>query len=185
MPAASGDQSELKGARVRLRPLREADLPERLVMNNDPDVQIRTVGEKVGASRLSDLQDWWRTLSADSHGQLWAVETRDGVYIGDLDLHSIGLQPPGAPRHAWINPFFGRKEYWIPELEKEACSLLLDYARDVLHLQQVSMELLATEPLVPILRSLGFVQTECLTGGAGGIDVLTLTLDLRPPAGRQ
>ncbi|MGE5482037.1 MAG: GNAT family N-acetyltransferase [Bacteroidota bacterium] len=171
---------ELQGERVKLRPLRKEDLPARLAMNNDPEVQRVTVGDEVGEdSSLVDMQGWFDTLAADRHSEQWAVEAEDGTYIGDIDLHSIGMQPAGQPRQAWLNPFFGHKDYWNQGLERQALAALIAHARDDLGIEKLSLEIMESDrALLEAVQELGFHLEERVEGAVNGKDVLTFSLDL-------
>jgi len=171
---------ELPNGRVKLRPLRQEDLPARLAMSNDPEVQRRTLGDEIGEdSSLADMENWFKTLAADRHAELWAVETNDGIYIGDIDLHSIGMQPPGQPRQAWINPFFGNKEYWNRGLEKDALAAIITHARADLGIEKLSLEIMESDrAMVEAAQELGFRLEERVEGAVNGKDVLTFSMDL-------
>lgn len=170
----------LFGERVRLRPLRREDLPERLALEADPEVQLRTLGEETGeVSGLAGLEEWFSVLAGDPRSEQWAVEADDGTYIGDLDLHSIGLQPPGEPCHAWLNAFFGRREYWGRGLEEDAVRTLLVHARRDLGVERISTEILETDSdLLRVLERVGFRLEERLEKAVNGKDVLALSIDL-------
>src|SRR5690606_6284079 len=49
----------LQGRRVRLRPLRKEDLPRRLEMINDPQVQELWIGVPADKNTLDDVEMWW------------------------------------------------------------------------------------------------------------------------------
>ncbi|MBE3576471.1 MAG: GNAT family N-acetyltransferase [Limnochordales bacterium] len=171
---------ELQSGRVRLRPLRKEDLLVRLAMNNDPEVQRRTLGDEVGDdASLADMENWFHALSADQHAELWAVEADDGTYIGDIDLHSIGMQPPGQPRQAWINPFFGNKQYWNRGLEKDALAAIITHARADLGVEKLSLEIVESDrTLVEAVQELGFHLEERVEAVVNGKDILVFSLDL-------
>ncbi|WP_324668968.1 GNAT family N-acetyltransferase [Geochorda subterranea] len=178
LEAIAGEWSRA-GERVRLRCLSEADLPARLAMTNDPDVQIATVGTTVGQRTPYDIRSWFATLAADPHSRQIAMEDESGRYIGDFDLHSID------PRQgeAWIEALLGDPE--IRERGPEAVAAyltdglrtLLRYVFDEMGLERVLVECLSTNPVLEqALRALGFVedgQIDHLNGVVSHVMVLT------------
>src|SRR5690606_41821701 len=86
----------LRGENIRLRPLRREDLPRRLEMVNDPEVQRLRVGVPADQNTLEDLEMWVYLVSQGPPSELWAVATADGPYVRDIDFHSIHEVPVGA-----------------------------------------------------------------------------------------
>ncbi|MEW6045375.1 MAG: GNAT family protein [Bacillota bacterium] len=160
LAAITGEWS-LAGGRVRLRCLTEADLPARLTMTNDPDVQVATLGMTVGERTPYDIRSWFQTLSEDPTSRQIAIEDESGRYVGDFDLHSIDL------RHgeAWIEPMLGDRslldrgaEAVAPYLA-DALRTLLRYVFGEIGLNRVMVECLSTNPvLLQVLQGLGFSE---------------------------
>ena len=71
--------------RVRLRPIREADLPDYVVWFNHPEVTQFTAMES-GEFTLEGEQEWFRKISDPEHeDKHWAIEV-DGRHIGNCAL---------------------------------------------------------------------------------------------------
>lgn len=115
----------LKGDVVTLRPLRRDDLAQRMDMVNDPEVQRLTIGMPVDRNTELDVLTWFQMVSEDPFSEQWAIVDGQGRYLGDIDLHSIGVMGD----EAWISPMFGdpvaREDLAI---RTEAIRLIAEYA---------------------------------------------------------
>lgn len=159
--AAIDGEWSLSGRRVRLRCLREQDLPARLAMTNDPDVQMATLGMTVGERTPYDIRSWFRALSEDAHSRQIAMEDETGRYIGDFDLHSID------PYHdeAWVEVMLGdpairgRGPDTVASYLADGLRTLLAYVFGEMRLERVMVECLSTNPVLKqVLDSLGFEE---------------------------
>lgn len=72
---------------VRLRPITEADLPDRVRWFNDPEVTKWLVHE--GERTLGQEREWFATLSSRELPEVLAIEV-DGRHIGDAALRNLG-----------------------------------------------------------------------------------------------
>lgn len=167
----------LSGDMVNLRPLSMDDLPARLEMVNNPEVQRVTVGCTVDQNTLNDLKAWLKLVSQDPFSMQWAVETKDGKYIGDIDLHSINV----IRGEAWISPMIGDPDYMQnPAYRREAIALAAQYAFQEKNIERLAIDLPdVDEQGLHILDEMGFRRVEemefdMLTG------VKTVTLELHP-----
>lgn len=81
---------ELSGEKVNLRPLRNDDLQRRIEwLNDDETVRLFTGSSLARVYGATDAEQWRRVLEADQNAAVWAIETKDGCHIGDVDLHHI------------------------------------------------------------------------------------------------
>jgi len=121
----------LKGRRVILRPLREADLNRCERWINDPEVR-RFVGGKFPFSEDQE-REWFKDLKNRKDHILLAIETVGGEHIGNMSLMRInwvnGIATTGA--------LIGEKEYRGKGYGTEAKMLLLGYAFNTLGLRKI------------------------------------------------
>lgn len=81
---------ELAGEKVNLRPLRDDDLWGRVEWLNDAEILKLFTGTVPSRTySISDAERWRRNLEADISTIVWAIDTKTGRHIGDIDLHSI------------------------------------------------------------------------------------------------
>jgi len=172
----------LTGTFVDLRPLEEADLDRRLEMVNDPDVQRLYIGAVVDQNTRFDMESWFYSLKEDPFSEQWAIETKDGTYIGDIDLHSIHV----IKGEAWISPMIGDLSLnENPAYRREAIQLIADYAFQERGVEKLLIDLPSTDKQgLELLRELGFVVTE-ETEFDFIHDVQTVTLAVTPESLRR
>lgn len=148
---------------MNLRPLLKTDLLKRLAMTNDRELERLSVGDITEDKTLADLENWFETLASDRRSRQLAIETREGSYVGDLDIH--GIDPNSG--EAWIAPFFGREVIENPEILRDAVETAARYARGELGVKKLSVEVLdINEVALKVFRALGFTRS-------GEIDHLT------------
>ena len=109
---ASRGRERLEGQFVLCAPLLESDLDRRLEMVNDREVQKLYIGDQSLTPTPSLI---WRAgimpSKRNAFSEQWAIETKDGKYIGDIDLHSINVikgegwdQPLGSSTGVYRHP---------------------------------------------------------------------------------
>lgn len=163
------------GERVRLRPLSGEDLDARLAMINDVEVQRITIGIPADQNTREDMASWFEMVSKDPFSEQWAIESDDGAYIGDIDLHSINV----IPGEAWISPMVGDPRFrHDAAVRRQSIEQVLDkiFAKEAV--EQVSIDIPDVDRQgIEILMDLGFEQTdEMEIDPYTGIKTLTLTL---------
>jgi len=148
----------LSGTFVDLRPLEESDLDRRLEMVNNEEVQKIYVGRPVDKNTKFDLESWFYSLKEDPFSEQWAIETKDGTYVGDIDLHSIHV----IRGEAWISPMIGVPELnENPAYRREAIELIARYAFEKHAIERLQIDVPSTDRQgLDILKELGFVVIE-------------------------
>lgn len=166
---------KLLGEHVDLRPLTYDDLTKRLVMVNDPDVQRQMTGVVGDETSEHSMYTWFKMYSEDPYSEQWAIVNKEGEYIGDIDLHSIGV----LANEAWINPMFGTEEIRNSKtMRQDAIRLITDYAFqhkrvDTIHIDVPDIDTVSIEAL----KKLSFQQTDSYAADMFG-EAKTLTFSL-------
>ena len=122
----------LEGEKVRLRPVREDDLPHFQRWLNDPDVlQWLTLpkGPTIEEERL-----WWEAEQRNPDDIVWAIEALNGRLLGDL-----ALRPNPLGRWADLGIFIGEKALWSRGYGTDAVRTILRYAFAGMRLNRVSL----------------------------------------------
>ncbi|MBO8141817.1 MAG: GNAT family N-acetyltransferase [Firmicutes bacterium] len=164
----------IQGERFRLRPLRKEDLPRRLEMINDPGVQRLWIGLPADKNDLDALEMWFYMVSEDPYSEQWAVETLDGRYVGDIDLHSIDA----SRREAWLSPMIGDPIAWDRESRRDILVTVLRYALHDKDLHKISIQMPDSDREgVELLQELGFrIVDQAELDIFDGVNELTLEL---------
>lgn len=138
---------------MRLRPVAEADLPRFVEWLADPEV-TRWLGMDGDAPTLDEEYEWWEEKIGDPQTVVWAIETRKGRLIGNIELRV----KPQAQR-AELGVAIQDKRERGKGFGTEAVRLVLAYAFAEMGLNRV--ELTCDEDNVRALRcyeKCGFVR---------------------------
>lgn len=167
----------LSGTFVDLRPLTEDDLDARLEMVNDRAVQKLYIGAPADQNTRFDMENWFHALKEDPFSEQWAIETKDGKYIGDIDFHSINV----IKGEAWISPMIGDLTFIeSPAYRRDAIELITQHSFDEHHIERLQIDIPSTDQQgIAILHELGFEIVE-ETEFDFIHDVKTVTLAVTP-----
>lgn len=123
----------LEGKITNLRPLDIDDLERAYKWINDGDV-TRFLAARYPMSR-KDEKAWLEQGPPNSFaaGVRMAIETKDGVHIGNLDLHDVRPED----RKAGMGIMIGEKEYWSNGYGTDAIITLLKFAFNEMNLNRV------------------------------------------------
>ncbi len=113
------------GKKVRLRPIERDDLPRFVEWFADPEVR-RYLAVYLPFS-LAQEERWFEGLQGRLERQesvLLAIETSDGVHIGNIGLHSINWKD----RNAELGIAIGEKAYWNQGYGADAIRTMLGLA---------------------------------------------------------
>ncbi len=122
------------GEKVRLRPIERDDLPRFVEWFGDPEVR-RYLMLYLPFS-LAQEERWFENLQGRLERQedvLLAIETADGVHIGNIGLHSIKWKD----RNAELGIAIGEKAYWSQGYGSDAIHTLLGLAFREMNLHRV------------------------------------------------
>jgi RimJ/RimL family protein N-acetyltransferase len=120
----------LRGERVTLRPLTEADWPILMRWNTDPEVLYYSEEDDVQSYTLEEVQSIYRPVS-QNEGLCFIIEYQ-GRPIGDCWLQPMNLERvlkrfPGSDVRR-IDLIIGEKALWGQGFGTEVIRLLMEYA---------------------------------------------------------
>ena len=119
------------GKKVRLRRVEREDIPTFVRWFNDPEVrEFLTIYRPLSTA---EEERWFEGQLEDRESEMFAIETTDGVHIGNLGLHRINWQY----RHAELGIFIGEKAYWDKGYGSDAVCVLLRFAFGEMNLHRV------------------------------------------------
>jgi RimJ/RimL family protein N-acetyltransferase len=127
----------LEGELIRLRALELDDLERCYRWLNDGELTRFIEGGRYPVSREYErewLENAVRNRSSFSN-VLMAIETKDGVHIGNIGLHE------GSPEHrsAKLGIMIGEKEYWSKGFGTDAIRVVLRFAFERMNLNRVEL----------------------------------------------
>ncbi len=123
----------IEGRKVRIRAIEKTDIDEIMKWVNDPEV----IGNLLMRYPVSQYQEekWIETaLGGDNQrNKVFAFETKEGVYLGGIGLHSIDWENSNAE----VGIVIGKKEYWNKGYGTDAMMTMLDFAFNQMNLHRV------------------------------------------------
>jgi RimJ/RimL family protein N-acetyltransferase len=133
------DEEEImiQGKKTRLRALEYDDLRYFVQWVNDPEVR-RLVAIRYPLS-MTEEDQWWQAFQQRKNDHIFAIETEDGTYIGNIGLHSI----EGENRQATLGIVIGPKDYWNQGYGTDAVLSMLNWAFGYLNLNRVYLRVYA------------------------------------------
>lgn len=135
---------------VRIRPLQEVDVYTSVRWRNDPEVFKYTGNVYQHEIKLDNELQWIRKVMNNPNDYRCAI-LADGKYVGNIYLTDI------ADGKAHYHIFIGDKEYWGKGIASQASRLILTYAFDTLHLQEVLLRVRkANQRAFHLYEKLGF-----------------------------
>ena len=122
------------GEKIRLRPIKRADLPRFVEWFSDPEVRRHLLVYLPFS--LAQEERWFENLMGRLERQtdvVLAIETADGAHIGNVGLHSIDWKN----RAAELGILIGDKAYWGQGYGTDATRAMLDLAFGEMNLHRV------------------------------------------------
>jgi diamine N-acetyltransferase len=122
------------GEKVRLRPIERDDLPRFVEWFTDPEVRRHLLVYLPFS--LAQEERWFEDLQGRLERQemlVLAIETTEGVHIGNLGLHAIDWKN----RNAELGILIGEKAYWNQGYGTDAIRTLLGLAFREMNLHRI------------------------------------------------
>jgi RimJ/RimL family protein N-acetyltransferase len=127
----------IQGTKVRLRALAKDDLPNFVRWINDPETR-RFMNIRYPLS-MTEEEGWWENFIQNRSNHIFAIETKDGTYIGNVGLHATVPED----RKAELGVIIGDKQYWGQGYGTDAIRSLVMWAFDYLNLNRISLRVFA------------------------------------------
>jgi RimJ/RimL family protein N-acetyltransferase len=123
----------IEGEKVRIRAIEKSDIAEIMKWINDPEVKSNLL-MRYPVSQYQE-ERWIETaLAADNQrNKTFALETKDGVYLGGIGLHKIDWENSNAE----VGIVIGKKEYWNKGYGTDAMLAILDFGFNQMNLHRI------------------------------------------------
>ncbi len=118
------------GEKVILRPLERSDLKKMVEWDGDEEIE-RYVGKKLAS--FSSAAEWYERLQKDRRRKALAIESKDGEFIGDIQLEQISWKS----RSAELRICIGNKSFWNAGYGTDAVWTLLGLAFKKMGLKEI------------------------------------------------
>jgi UDP-4-amino-4,6-dideoxy-N-acetyl-beta-L-altrosamine N-acetyltransferase len=121
------------GAITRLRRIERDDIPTFVRWFADPDVrEFLLINRPIS---IAEEEQWFAQQLQSQNAELFAIETNDGIHIGNIGLHDINW----VHRAAEMGIVIGHKQYWGKGYGSDAIRTLLRFAFDEMNLHRVQL----------------------------------------------
>lgn len=126
----------LSGEMVNLRALEPTDIDNCMQWINDREVTRHLLIGAWPVSRKAE-EEWLNraAMGTDPRNRVLAIETKDGVYLGNIGLHEIDYVAGVAE----VGIVIGRKDYWGKGYGTDAMRTLLKHAFTNQRLRKVTL----------------------------------------------
>jgi len=126
----------IEGEKVRIRAIEKADIDEIMKWVNDREVMDNLI-IRYPVSRYQE-EKWMEKALEDSNprNKVFAIETKDGVYLGGIGLHRIDWENSNAE----VGIVIGKKEYWNKGYGSDSMMTLLKFAFNRMNLHRVYLK---------------------------------------------
>jgi len=123
----------IEGKKVRIRAIEKTDIDEIMKWVNDPEV-MQNLFMRYPVSRYQE-EKWIEKALDDSNprNRVFALETKDGVYLGGMGLHAVNWENGNAE----VGIVIGKKEHWNKGYGTDAMMAMLDFAFNRMNLHRV------------------------------------------------
>jgi len=123
----------IKGKLVNLRAVEKKDLEEIMKWVNDREITKYLAAFLYPVSRLEEEKFLEKAMSHDDTEKNLVIETKEGIYIGQIGLHKIDWRN----RNAELGIVIGNKEYWGKGYGTDAIEILLNHTFNQMNLFKV------------------------------------------------
>jgi diamine N-acetyltransferase len=131
----------LYGTMVRLRAIERDDIPLFVKWFNDPEVRQHLAMYR--PLSLAQEEKWFeRHAEPDPAEHIFAIETQEGVHIGNVGLHDLNWKDRGGE----LGIVIGEKAYWGQGYGSDAIMTMLGFAFGELNLHRVFLRVNADNP---------------------------------------
>ncbi len=123
----------IEGKKVRIRAIEKTDIDEIMNWINDPEV-MQNLFMRYPVSRYQE-EKWIEKALDDSNPQnkVFALQTKDGVYLGGIGLHAINWENGNAE----VGIVIGKKEHWDKGYGTDAMMTILNFAFNQMNLHRI------------------------------------------------
>jgi UDP-4-amino-4,6-dideoxy-N-acetyl-beta-L-altrosamine N-acetyltransferase len=121
------------GTLTRLRRIERDDIPTFVRWFADPEVrEFLLLNRPIS---IAEEEQWFVQQLQSQNAELFAIETNDGIHIGNIGLHDINW----LHRAAEMGIVIGHKQYWSKGYGSDAIRTLLRFAFDEMNLHRVQL----------------------------------------------
>ncbi len=124
----------MEGKLIRIRALEKKDLDSVMQWVNDPEITKNLSALFLYPTSKEQEEKWLDDIrNFEATDKVFAIESLDGVYLGNLGLHKINWKD----RNAELGIVIAKKEDWDKGFGTDAVLTLLDFAFNRMNLHRI------------------------------------------------
>jgi RimJ/RimL family protein N-acetyltransferase len=128
------------GSKTRLRRIERTDIPTFVRWFSDPEVrEFLLINRPIS---LAEEEQWFEEQLKSRDSEIFAIETLDGIHIGNVGLHDINWMH----RSAELGIVIGEKQHWGQGLGSDAVRTALGFAFEEMNLHRVYLTVYEDNP---------------------------------------
>ncbi|MCL4459722.1 MAG: GNAT family N-acetyltransferase [Chloroflexi bacterium] len=122
----------IQGEKVKLRSLEREDLDHWCRWFNDAEV-MQYYPERIYPYSRADAEEFFQRVQGSQTDKVFAIETKEGLLIGNVGLHHINW----PARHAELGIMIGEKDYWDKGYGTDVIKTMVRFAFEKMNLQRI------------------------------------------------
>ncbi|MBI2266036.1 MAG: GNAT family N-acetyltransferase [Armatimonadetes bacterium] len=124
----------IPGTKVNLWALERFDLVKNFQWANDREV-IFWAGMSPYPKHMVELERWYENVLNNPNGRVFAIKTKEGEYIGNIELSAIDWRLSRGE----LGLIIGEKDYWEKGYGEDSVNALLGFSFSELNLHRISL----------------------------------------------
>jgi len=151
----------IEGKKIKLRDLNRYDLHKCLKWLKDRRVIKYLDFDLVNADLAQEIR-WLRIMHSSPNDYVFAIQEKDGKYIGNIGLHRINWRD----KNCMLGIFIGEIEEWNKGNGTDAIKTILKYAVNKLGLHKINLHVYEYNPrAIRVYEKCGFKKEGLLKEG--------------------
>ena len=145
------------GVKTQLRRIERTDIPTFVRWFSDPEVRKFLMLNR--PISMAEEERWFESQLTDPSTELFAIETAEGVHIGNIGLHNIDW----LHRRAELGIVIGEREFWSQGYGSDAIRTLLAFAFREMNLHRIRLRVFEDNTrAMKAYEKCGFQREGCL-----------------------
>jgi RimJ/RimL family protein N-acetyltransferase len=141
----------IKGEKIRLRILERKDLEKTIKWFND--FEIVQPLDRLPFLTIEQEEEWYNNIMRTKNALILAIDTNEGVHIGNIALNLIDYRNG----HAVISIAIGEKKYWSKGFGTDAIKTLINFAFHEMRLHKIYTHIIdSNKQSLKLFKKCGF-----------------------------
>lgn len=127
----------IPGKVVDLWPLENQELAKNLEWANDREI-VYLAGLSPYPLGMFEIELWYQKVKTDPNSKIFAIKTKKGDYIGNIEITSIDWRCAKGE----MGLIIGEKHYWARDFGEDAVKTLVKFCFEEMNFNRISVQVL-------------------------------------------